>query len=123
MQMSFDQVFGKLPDSSYDRLMTARKGKAEGMKRATEKAERNDPTFGERAREFVLAYLAEHGDTSGETLVTQAVKAGIKCTDERAFGSAFGVLAKRKQIHKVGNCIRLKGHASEGGKVWGLYAK
>ena len=123
MQMSFDQAFTKLPENMSERLIHAKREKAKGMQRVSEKAEHKDPTFGERARCFVIAYLTEHGDTSGETLVTQAVKAGIKPHDERAFGSVFGVLAKRKQIRKVGNCIRLKGHASEGGKVWGLYAK
>lgn len=122
MQLTFDQ-FGKQPESSYDRLMTARKERDVGMTRAAEKAERNDPTFSERARDFVLTYLANNGDTSGETIVIEAVKAGIKPRDERAFGPVFAVLARRQQIHKVGSCIRLKGHASEGGKVWGLHAK
>jgi hypothetical protein len=76
--------------------------------------------FSERAAAFVLAYLRAHGPTSSE-LLTDACKAhGICPHDDRAFGPVYMTLARAGRIRKVDTCIRVKGHLTAGGNVWGL---
>lgn len=73
----------------------------------------------EGAAQFILGYLARHGDTSGEHLVDQATAHGFRAHDARAFGPVFARLSKRGHIRCVGYCLRTKGHAGAGGRVWG----
>lgn len=81
----------------------------------------NGVEFGRRAREHILKHLRENGPTSGETLVTSCVLAGIvPVGDNRAFGGPFFSLKKRGLIRKVGDCKRAKGHATAGGSVYAL---
>lgn len=81
-------------------------------------------TAGERfkimAYDFVIWYLEQHGPTPGETITDACKQAGIVPRDDRAFGAVFIRLSKRGIIHKVGTCVRRKGHATSGGNVWGL---
>ena len=76
--------------------------------------------FRKLAQGFIVAYLQRHGDTPGETITDACKQAGIVPSDDRHFGAAFIRLSKRGIIHKVGTCLRRKGHATSGGNVWGL---
>jgi hypothetical protein len=71
------------------------------------------------AADFVLAYLAAHGPTPGEVLVTEASRDNAP-HDGRAFGSVFARLAKSRRIVKAGSAPRAKGHGCAGGIVWAL---
>lgn len=71
------------------------------------------------AMAFVLAYLARHGPTPGEVLVTEASRA-YPPHDARAFGAVFMTLSRRRLIEKCGTCVRAKGHGTAGGIVWRL---
>ena len=101
-------------------LPIARATGERGMQLATDRAERDEPGFSERAQAFVLAYLAEHGKASGEDLTDACKAAGIKPAEDRAFGSVYSALSRRKQIVCVGYCDREKGHGTGGGKRWSL---
>jgi hypothetical protein len=90
------------------------------MARVAQKAEHIRPTFGDDARAFVLAYLKEHGETSGEALTLACKKAGIAPHDDRAFGPVYFTLSQRGQIVKVGEVKRMRGHGTGGGIVWAL---
>jgi hypothetical protein len=76
--------------------------------------------FSERAAAFVLAYLEAHGPVSSEVLTDACKQAGIMPHDDRAFGPVYMKLARAGQIRKVDTCIRMKGHLTAGGNVWGL---
>ena len=101
-------------------LNVARAMGVEGMRRAAEHAERVEPDFREQAQAFVLAYLAEHGVSSGELITDAAKLAGIRPPDDRAFGSIYAVLSRRNQIAFAGFCLRKKGHSTAGGRIWRL---
>jgi hypothetical protein len=73
----------------------------------------------EAAGSFILDYLAEHGPTPGEVLVTKASQ-GNSPPDARAFGAVFMTLCRRKLIEKCGYTRRSKGHGTHGGLVWRL---
>lgn len=88
--------------------------------RALDRAERKDPTFGERARAYVVAYLMTNGPTSSEFITNACKRAGIVPTDDRACGSVYQTLARRKAIICTGSCTRFKGHATAGGRIWSL---
>jgi hypothetical protein len=91
-----------------------------GSQRAEDRAMTKDPTFSARARAAVIAYLTEHGATSGET-ITDAIKSGgIRPPDDRAFGNVYRLLARDNLIRCIGTCIRLKGNHTAGGRVWEL---
>lgn len=80
--------------------------------------------FLQEARVFVLNYLRIHGPTPGEDLTDKCLDAGVVPPNGlRAFGGVFHGLAKRGLIHKVGTCVRRKGHATSGGNIWGLIKK
>ena len=72
------------------------------------------------ARQFVTAYLGEHGVTSGEELVDRAKAAGFVGHDDRCFGAVFATLAKRGVIRCAGYGQRSKGHGSAGLRLWEL---
>lgn len=76
--------------------------------------------FGERARAFVLAFLREHGPSSGEAITDACKVHGIVPHDDRAFGGCFMSLSKRGMIVKAGLCQRVKGHATSGGNIWAI---
>lgn len=77
--------------------------------------------FREAAQLFIYGYLRQHGPTPGEDLTDKCLEAGIvPPRDAKAFGAVYLSLSKRGIIHKVGTCLRRKGHATSGGNVWGL---
>lgn len=94
--------------------------RSEGMRRVSEKAERTQPSFHERATRFVLEHLKQHGPRSAEDLTVACKDAGITPHDDRAFGNVYRVLAARKQIQKVGDAPRKRGHGTAGGTIWAV---
>ena len=92
----------------------------EGMRRAAEHAESDEPGFREQAQAFVLAYLDKHSVSSGELITDAAKLAGIRPPDDRAFGAIYAVLSRRNQIAFAGFCLRKKGHSTAGGRIWRL---
>lgn len=90
----------------------------EGMRRALARAERDVDGFSERARQFVVQYLKEHGPTSSEVLTDACKAAGIKPEKDRAFGAVYRDLNKHNLIEFVEHCKRMKGHGAGGGSVW-----
>lgn len=112
MQLSIDFDTPSLP--------MARAMGDEGMARALEHAETDEPGFSERAQKFVLRYLREHQKSSGE-LITDACKlAGIVPVEDRAFGPVYSRLLKLNLIHVIGLVPRRKGHGSLGAKLYAL---
>lgn len=87
-----------------------------------EHAEQHHPTFGEQARDFVLAYLRAHGPSSGEVLTEACKASGVKPHDDRAFGTVYMTLARWGRIQKVGTVRRERGHGTAGGNIWDLTA-
>lgn len=83
-------------------------------------AEDRAPGFSERAQACILAYLEQHGPSSGEVLTLACKAAGIVAHDDRAIGGVFRGLACRGQIVKAGSCQRRRGHNTNGGTIWRL---
>jgi hypothetical protein len=90
------------------------------MQTVAQHAEAVCPHFSERARAFVLAYLRANGPSSGELLTIACLEGGIKPHDLRAFGSVYHWLSWSRQIVKVGECKRRRGHGTSGGSIWDL---
>lgn len=76
--------------------------------------------FVEQATAFVLAYLADHGPTSGEVVTAACVAAGIDPGELRAFGQVYLRLSKAGKIVVVGSCKRMRGNGCNGASIWGL---
>jgi len=91
-----------------------------GIDESAAHAESDAPGFSARAKEFVLRYLRQHGETSGETLTDKAIEAGIAPDNLRAFGGVYQGLLRKNLIVKVGTCKRRKGHNCAGGSVYGI---
>ena len=105
--------------SPYTVSKARERGEVAGQ-RAADRAERQDDGFRERARDFVLGYLAQHGISSGE-LVTDAAKlAGIRPQEDRAFGPVYAGLLRENKVRVVGLAPRRKGHGSLGAKLYEL---
>jgi hypothetical protein len=73
----------------------------------------------EAVAEFMLAYLREHGATSGEVLVTRASEIH-PAHDSRAFGAVLAKLSRAGQIAPVGHARREKGHSTTVANIWSL---
>jgi len=84
------------------------------------KAEDRSPGFHERARAFVLGYLARYGPTPGEILTLRCRDAGIVPHDDRAFGPVYFTLSREGAIAKIGEVRRERGHGTAGGSIWAL---
>lgn len=82
--------------------------------------ETSGEVFQHRAKVCIIEYLRRHGPTPGETLTDACKQVGIIPHDDKAFGAVYYALSRRGIIHKVGTCLRRKGHATSGGNVWGL---
>lgn len=101
-------------------LAAAQAAGAVAMESVEANAEANAPGFKTQARAFILSYL-KAGNAPGEQITDAAVRAGIVEKDKRrAMGPIYLGLARAKLIRKVGTCKRMYGHASDGGKIWGL---
>lgn len=82
--------------------------------------EQAQPSFVEKAREFVLAYLREHGPTSSELLTDVCLAAGIAPENTKAFGAVYASLSRRGLIVSCGLAPRIRGHGSIGAHIWTL---
>lgn len=90
--------------------------------RGEAKARAIDPDFVDRACAHFVAYLRQHGTSSGELLTDSAKLAGIRSSDDRHFGVVTRTLLRRGVIRWAGACVRTKGHASRGGSLYELVA-
>lgn len=84
------------------------------------RAQRSDPAFSAKATAAILAHLRATGQASGEELVDVAIAHGARCPDQRAFGAVFATLSRKHLIRTVSFCLRAKGNATAGGRVWAL---
>jgi hypothetical protein len=76
-----------------------------------------------RAREAVLALLADGQPRSGEELVDHCQRIGMVPHDARAFGPVLKSLAGGGLIEAVGFVARAKGHGTAGGRLWRITGK
>lgn len=88
--------------------------------RCRRNAEEAQPGFSDAARAFVLTYLGNVGEASGEQITDEAKAFGLVPHDDRAFGGVFLGLVKRGRIERAGYCPRRKGHGTQGGSIWRL---
>lgn len=107
-------------DFTAPRLAAARAAGEHLSEKAADRAEREFAEFREKARAFVLTYLAQHGVSSSELITDAAVLAGIRVPDTRAFGAIYRRLAAENKIAFAGHCLRVKGHSTAGGRLWRL---
>jgi hypothetical protein len=112
-----DVPAGEGVEKMTEQLELAIAGRDAGMARVEAKA---GPKFSELARDFVISFLREHGDVSGEKITNACKKSGIVPHDDRAFGPVYMTLVRQGWIVKVGTCKRLKGHHTAGGNIWRL---
>ncbi len=101
-------------------IAAARAAGQEAADRCAARAQRQDPTFRERAEAFVLQYLKANGVSSSELITDAAKLAGIRPLEDRAFGVVYREPARANKIAFAGYCIRRKGHATSGGRLWRL---
>ena len=76
--------------------------------------------FIERAKVFVLGYLAVRGPTSSEDLTDACKAEGISLRNDKAFGVVYSQLSRSGSIRSCGTVKRRKGHASGACNVWEL---
>ena len=82
-------------------------------------AQRKDPSFGERAYAFIVAFVRKQPDpVSGETVTLACKAAGIAPHDDRAFGSLYAKAIRNGDIRVVGFCARKRGHGTAGGRMY-----
>lgn len=110
-----------LPDGPLLRELAGAKRAADrAIAIGADKARRINPDFIEQACAHVLAYLLEHGISSGELLTDSCRLAGIRSSDDRHFGIVYRTLLKDGLICWQGNARRVKGHGSHGGALYAL---
>lgn len=85
-----------------------------------DKAEQTDPEFRAKALEFIVAFIRQQGQATGESATLAAVLAGIRPHDQRAFGPVYRTAIDRNLIRVVGYVPRVRGHGSAGGKLYAL---
>jgi hypothetical protein len=69
------------------------------------------------AREYVLAYLREHGPTPAEQITDAARAAGAVPSEYRGFGIVFHQLFRERLIRHVDFCWRRNGRDS---RIWDI---
>lgn len=100
------------------RAQVARNLGSEAGTRAADKAECQDPAFRSKALAFIVGYIRQQGEATGESTTQAAVLAGINPHDQRAFGPVYQKAIKDGLIRVVALVPRIKGHGSMGGKVY-----
>ena len=120
MQSLFDDLPPPPSNGPYERTTSWRAARDEAMSAVAANAEDATPGFTDRACDFVLAYLAQHGPAPGEQITDECKRAGIVPHDDRAFGGVYMRLAKAGLIRKTGHTIRTKGHGCAGANIWAL---
>jgi hypothetical protein len=107
-------------DSAPTSLTNAEQARQERDRVLAQLEQQAGQQFMAKACAFVLAYLEQHGDTSGELLTSALVEAGIVPVkgDTRAYGAIYRALSQRGQITCVGFVNRVKGNLTAGGRLW-----
>lgn len=100
------------------RATFARSLGAEAGERCADKASKDDAGFRERALDFIVGYIRQVGESTGESATLAAVLAGIKPHDQRAFGPVYQKAIRQGLIRVVGYVPRVRGHGSAGGKLY-----
>lgn len=101
------------------RVATARKLGGEAAEAATTKAEEAAPGFAERALQFVKDFVSKQtGPVAGEDITLAARQAGLRPSDDRAFGSVYATAIRKGYIRFWGHCNRVRGHGTSGGKLY-----
>ena len=100
------------------RVRTARKLGDEAGKRAADKADAEVQDFKARALKFIVAYVRQQGETTGENATLAAVLSGIRPSEQRAFGPVYQAAIRAGHIHIAGDVRRVRGHGSTGGKLY-----
>lgn len=109
-------LFGSVPSSTQRQVVNRQRDEA--MRRVAEHAEERRRRFLVDAKAFVVAYLKEHGATSGEVLTNACKAAGIAAHDDRSYGPVYMSLARAGVIEKCGSVRREKGNGTSGGNLW-----
>lgn len=76
--------------------------------------------FRRDARAFVLRFLGQVDEATGEAITDACWAAGITAHTAKAMGPVYAGLARDGLIRRVGFAARTKGHGSAGASVWGL---
>ncbi|WP_052765579.1 hypothetical protein [Pandoraea apista] len=104
------------------RAATARRLGEQQMQLSFDAATSSDPSFGERAYAFIVAYVREQaaalGSVPGEQVTLAARAAGIRPKDDRAFGSIYAKAIRNGDIRVAGTCARVRGHGTAGGRLY-----
>lgn len=100
------------------RVRAARRLGAEAGERSRSKAEEQCPGFSERALNFIVAYVRQQGEATGEDTTNAAVMAGIRPDDTRSFGPIYKKAIREGLIRVVGYVPRVRGNGSAGGKLY-----
>lgn len=109
---------GQLTMTFTARARTARRLGDEAGNHCADKAEQGDPEFRAKALEFIVAFIRQQGQATGESATLAAVLAGIRPHDQRAFGPVYQTAIKRNLIRVIGYVPRVRGHGSAGGKLY-----
>jgi hypothetical protein len=107
------------PDHREKLINTARKLGMDAGQASLDLVEQQDPDFGKKAYEFVVAYVRKHRRVAGEAVTLAARLAGIRPKDDRAFGPVYAKAIKEGTIRVVGSTLRTRGHGTSGGRVYG----
>ncbi len=100
-------------------LATARAVGHAAQQLATDRAERDFPTFRARVRASVLEKLAQ-GPASGEDLTAHVAACGIPFADGRSLGGIYSSMKRDGLIRIVPgvDVPRKHGHGTSGGHLW-----
>lgn len=97
---------------------SARRLGDEAAQACAEKQESATPGFGERAYQFIVAHVRDHGPISGELVTNAAKLAGIRPKDDRSFGAVYAKAIREGAIRVIGTTARIKGHGTGGARVY-----
>lgn len=100
------------------RVATARRLGEEAGQACLAMTEQGDPDFGEKAYQFIVAYIRKHRRVPGESATLACCLAGIRPKDDRSFGPIYAKAIRAGDIRVVGIVARVRGHGSAGGKLY-----
>jgi hypothetical protein len=83
-------------------------------------AENAGKPFMSQALSFVVRYLRDNGEQSGEAITDALWNVGIQAHDRRAMGPVFLALIKDNLIERCGDAVRVRGHGCRGGSIYRL---
>ncbi|AVQ84270.1 hypothetical protein [Variovorax sp. PMC12] len=100
------------------RVATARRLGEEAGQASLALAEQDDPDFGAKAYQFIVAYVRKRRRVPGESVTLACCLAGIRPKDDRSFGPIYAKAIRAGDIRVVGTVARVRGHGSAGGKLY-----